>query len=92
MWFMSRRARRIAETRRQLARLCGGEPRVVDLPALAESPEYAGRGHLFSAASWLIVRYLRAVHDARSRAPTRSDYLLDLLRGPGTRRDHPVDR
>ena len=78
MWFKQHRARRIAAVRRQLADLGSGRP-YADHDAAPKSLECGGRGHLISAASWLINSYLRVLHAAQSRTPTRSDYLLELM-------------
>jgi hypothetical protein len=86
MRFKQYRARRIAAIRRQLADL-GGERPSADHDAPPKFLECGGRGHLISVASWLISSYLRILHAAQSRTPTRSDYLLDWkCRLPASRR------
>ena len=89
MRFKQHRARRIAAVRRQLADLGAAGPQPFTMRR-RESFECGGRGHLISAASWLINSYLRVLHAAQSRTPTRSDYLLDLMCGlPTPRKPSP---
>jgi len=83
MWFRKRRARRIAEVRRQLSELGTGTP-----PAQPQPMEYfdcGGRAHLVTTGTWLVAVHLRE----RRTAPTRSDYLFaPLLRGNSSRKTH----
>jgi hypothetical protein len=98
MWFRKRRARRVAEVRRQLSEL-GTEaaPPPRELPQPMQHFECGGRAHLVGTGSWLVAVHLRATLD-RSRigqpqekraALTRSDYLFaPFLRGKSSRKAH----
>jgi hypothetical protein len=87
MWSKKQRARRIAAVRRQLAEICVGRPSNSDYSAPMDSLECGGRGHLISAASWLIAGYQRALQAGRSRNSSRADYLFAFRRNPGAGRD-----